>query len=392
MPEEQVGIKFVGDPSDAVNAAKKVQNETNKIGDEGEKVNSTFSSISSEVTQLRGKIGKIVVAVTAFGAAAYAALRPFREHVAEANKLSRALEISSEKAQVLMIAERKSGLAAGSIRSAIEGLARSQAEGFFSKEMRTLGFTLEEIDKLKPDELFDALSQKLRGNRLPIRQMHAAMNVLGKDGAEVALLLSKNFEYFRDVAKESGKIVSEEAFEKLNKETNTLLARMEVLSNEVLKMVSPWESWAEAASAGIGLVNKGLQELGVLSKILKIVSPSLGATGLAISPVTGVLDKLSEDQERIDAAVNEEVKQQAIGADATSNLAVERARGGADWISQMSDRMKKGGQNISSLQRVGLAASGGESEAIRLQRRQLFKADSMDKLLFNQNKILNDKL
>ena len=76
---------------------------------------------------------------------------------------------------------------------------------------------------------------------------------------------------------------------------------------------------------------------------------------------------------------------------ATENLKEERAEGRM----AMLDFFKKSvdtGQNISSLQRVGLAASAGESESIRLQRRQLFKADSMDKLLFNQNKILNEKL
>jgi len=386
MAEQPVDIVFGGDPSGAVNAAKKVQAETNKIGDKAEVANKSFSEISSEVSQIRGKILKITLAVTGFAAAAYAAIKPFRDHVSEAEKLSRALEINYEKAQELIIAERESGLAIGSIRSAIEGLARAQAQGMISKDMQNLGFSLSEIANLRPDELFDALSQKLRDGGLSVRQLQAAINVLGSEGADVALKLSANFEHFRDIAKETGKVISEEAFEKLIKEKNNLIARMEVLSREVLKMVSPWQEWSEAAAAGIGLVNKGLQELGVFSRALKGIAP------LATLPVTTVLDKLVSKQDVIEAEVVEQAAQKDASLRASENLTTERGAGGMVMLDYLTSRMNNGNQNISTLQRVGLAATGGEAEGIRLQRRQLSRADSIDKILLKQNGILNEKL
>ncbi len=386
MPEQPVDLVFGGDPSGAVNAAKKVQDETNKIGDKAKVANESFLQISSELSQVRGKIGKITLAITAFAAAAYAAIKPFRDHVSEAEKLSRALEINYEKAQELMLAERKSGLASGAIRSAIEGLARAQAQGMISRDMQNLGFSLSEIAKLRPDELFDSLSKRFKEGALTTRQFQAAVNVLGQDGANVALKLAANFEHFRNVAKDTGKIVSEEAFEKLIKETDTLYARLEVLSRKVVSMVSPWESWAEAAAAGIGLVNKGLEELGVLSKVLKFVAPT------ATAPVTAVLDKLESKKDVIGQKVAEQVSQKEASRSAVENLTEERGEGSMAMLDYLTDRMNRGSQNIGTLQKVGLAATGGESEAIRLQRRQLSKADSIDKELIKQTNVLNDKL
>ena len=85
---------------------------------------------------------------------ALSGINAIRDHVDEAEKLSRALEVSYEKAQELTIAEREAGLAAGSIRSAIEGIAQAQAQGMISADMQNLGFNLSEIADLKPDLSF----------------------------------------------------------------------------------------------------------------------------------------------------------------------------------------------------------------------------------------------
>ena len=107
--------------------------------------------------------------------------------------------------------------------------------------------------------------------------------------------------------------------------------------------------------------------------------------------VQETMDAITGEQAKLQQDIKTQVEQKELSEASTENLKEERAEGRM----AMLDFFKKSvdtGQNISSLQRVGLAASAGESESIRLQRRQLFKADSMDKLLFNQNKILNEKL
>jgi len=387
MPEQPVDLVFGGDPSGAVNAAKKVQDETNKIGDKAKVANESFLQISSELSQVRGKIGKITLGITGFAAAAYAAIKPFRDHVSEAEKLSRALEINYEKAQELIIAERQSGLAIGAIRSAIEGLARAQAQGMISRDMQNLGFSLSEIASLRPDQLFDALSKKLRDGGLSVRQLQAAVNILGSQGADVALKLSANFEHFRDIAKDTGKIISEEAFEKLIKETNTLTASLEVMSRKLLSTITPWQSWSEAATASIETVNKSLSELGRFSTIMS--SFRLGGTGMGVQET---IDAMTGEQAKLQQDIKTQAEQEEISKASTENLAAERGAGAMVMLDYLTDRMNRGGQNISTLQKVGLAATGGESEAIRLQRRQLSKADSIDKQLVKQTNVLTDRL
>lgn len=387
MPEQPVDLVFGGDPSGAVNAAKKVQDETNKIGDKAKVANESFLQISSELSQVRGKIGKITLGITGFAAAAYAAIKPFRDHVSEAEKLSRALEINYEKAQELIIAERQSGLAIGAIRSAIEGLARAQAQGMISRDMQNLGFSLSEIATLRPDQLFDALSKKLRDGGLSVRQLQAAVNILGSQGADVALKLSANFEHFRDIAKDTGKIISEEAFEKLIKETNTLTASLEVMSRKLLSTITPWQSWSEAATASIETVNKSLSELGRFSTIMS--SFRLGGTGMGVQET---IDAMTGEQAKLQQDIKTQAEQEEISKASTANLATERGEGAMAMLDYLTERMNRGGQNISTLQKVGLAATGGESEAIRLQRRQLSKADSIDKQLVKQTNVLTDRL
>jgi len=387
MPEQPVDLVFGGDPSGAVNAAKKVQDETNKIGDKARVANESFLQISSELSQVRGKIGKITLGITGFAAAAFAAIKPFRDHVSEAEKLSRALEINYEKAQELIIAERQSGLAIGAIRSAIEGLARAQAQGMISRDMQNLGFSLSEIASLRPDQLFDALSKKLRDGGLRVRQLQAAVNILGSQGADVALKLSANFEHFRDIAKDTGKIISEEAFEKLIKETNTLTASLEVMSRKLLSTITPWQSWSEAATASIETVNKSLSELGRFSIIMS--SFRLGGTGMGVQET---IDAMTGEQAKLQQDIKTQAEQEEISKASTANLATERGEGAMAMLDYLTDRMNTGGQNISTLQKVGLASTGGESEAIRLQRRQLSKADSIDKQLVKQTNVLTDRL
>ena len=189
MAEQPVDLKFTADPSEAVDAAKKVQNEVNDVGESAEKSGKSFDKINNGLIQWSKNALKTLGAMVLIDKA----LKSTVGYVNEAEKLSRALEISYEKAQELTIAEREAGLAAGSISSAIEGIAQAQAQGMISADMQNLGFNLSEIADLKPDELFDSLSRRLSEGGLNARQFQAAVNVLGQDGADVALKLAGNF-------------------------------------------------------------------------------------------------------------------------------------------------------------------------------------------------------
>jgi hypothetical protein len=119
------------------------------------------------------------------------------------------------------------------------------------------------------------------------------------------------------------------------------------------------------------------------------------------SNIGGVLGGLSK-QEAIDfanaevqaarARITERVAQGNTSRAATENLTEEQAAGAKDFLDYLTGRMNNTGQNISSLQRVGLAATGGEAEAIKLQRRQLSVADNIVKQIIVQTKIIEEKI
>jgi len=384
MPEGEVGVKFVGDPSDAVNAAKKVQNETNKIGDEAEKTGSAFDGVNVMVSRLTKRIG--------LAAAAYKLLNKvfqsrgfIHNHVEDAKKLSKAIEVSLEKAQELTIAERETGLAMGAIRSAIEGIARAQAQGILSADMQNLGLSIEEIQKLRPDQLFDVISKRLNEGGINARQFRAAIAVLGQDGADVAIKLAGGFENFRELAKDSGRIIEESTFKVINNQGRRFIATVKVMAEEVIKAITPFETFGELAGKSLKFVNDQLELLRFgFSWVTNRVGAILdGATQAEATEIASIASLEGEKKVK---------KRTELLEDGGENLMGERLTGRGTMLDLLTQRMSRSGQNISSLQRVGLAASAGESESIRLQRRQLFKADSMDKLLFNQNKILNEKL
>jgi len=387
MANQGVEINFSGDPSDAVAAARKVQSETNEIGKEGEKSNTIFGKLSGSMVQLAKRASVAALAYIGLNKA-ISGIGAIRDHVNEAEKLSRAIEVSYEKAQELAIAEREAGLEAGAIQSAIEGIAEAQSQGMISEDMQNLGFNLSEISKLKPDELFDTLSKRLSEGGLNARQFRAAVNVLGNEGADVALKLAGNFEYFRDVAKESGEIISEEAFGKLIDETDLFSAQISVIGEDILKAVTPFETFGELASAALGKVNDTIEKL---SAGIRYVTGFYGGlmAGMTSEEAAefGAMEAVSgSDRARKRAA------QVSKSREGTESLSQERGAGAATMIDYLTGRMNKSSQSVSSLQRVGLAATGGEAEGIRLQRRQLFRADSIDKILLKQNGILNEKL
>jgi len=387
MAEQPVDLKFTADPSEAVDAAKKVQNETNKVGKEAEKNETIFGRLNGSMTKLAKRAGLAALAYIGLNKA-LSGINAIRDHVDEAEKLSRALEVSYEKAQELTIAEREAGLAAGAIRSAIEGIAQAQAQGMISADMQNLGFNLSEIADLKPDELFDSLSQRLKDGGLSARQFQAAVNVLGKDGADVALKLAGNFEHFRDVAKDSGQIISEEAFGKLINEADHFTAQITVIGEDILKAVTPFETFAEAASAALGFVNDKIEKLTAgIRYLVNFTGGMMGGLTADESAAFGATEAVSGAER-----ARERARQVNESRSATENLAAERGAGAMVMLDYLTDRMNRGGQNISTLQRVGLAATGGESEAIRLQRRQLSKADSIDKQLVKQTNVLTDRL
>ena len=108
--------------------------------------------------------------------------------------------------------------------------------------------------------------------------------------------------------------------------------------------------------------------------------------------VQETIDAMTGEQAKLQQDIKTQAEQEEISKASTENLAAERGAGVMVMLDYLTDRMNRGGQNISTLQKVGLAATGGESEAIRLQRRQLSKADSIDKQLVKQTNVLTDRL
>lgn len=384
---ESVDIKFTADPSDAVNAAKRVQQETNKIADSGDQVAQSTSKASVNMVGFAKNALKALGAINLLQKA-MAAVGYISKHVDEAEKLSRALEISYEKAQELSIAEREAGLAAGTVRRAIEGIAKAQAQGFLSKDLLNLGVSLDDIRSKKPDEIFDSIAKKFKEGGLSARQYDAALKIFGENGSALALKMAANFEYFREVARDSGEVISEETFGKLISETDRFSGQIKVIGEDVIKLITPFESFGEAAQSVLGGINSAIDS--IRSSLIFITSNIGGVLG-GLSKQEAI-DFANAEVQAARARITERVAQGNISRAATENLTEEQAAGATDFLDYLTGRMNNTGQNISSLQRVGLAATGGEAEAIKLQRRQLGVADNIVKELINQTSIIKTNL
>lgn len=387
MPSEQYDLIFTGDASDACNAAKCVTDETNKITDAGKSSTNQFEKLGASVKSLAGRLLKATVAAFALKKVADS-MTAFRDHVDEAEKLSRAIETSYENAQELAIAEREAGLAAGSIRSAIEGIAMAQAQGIVSPDLLNLGFTFKEIKEQKPDELFDTLSKRLGEGKLTAIQFEAAVNTLGQNGSEVALKLAGNFEDFREVAKDSGRIIKEETFAELISESDLFIAQIEEMGESIVKASTPFESFGELVVGVFRGINEQLENLiwGV-KYVVNFYGGLLGGLSKSEAAEFGIMEAFAGTEraktraERTNAARS-----------ATENLTEERAAGAVDFLDFLRGRADSSTSDISSLQRVGLAATGGEAEGIRLQRRQLTKADGILNQLIKQTNVIQTQL
>lgn len=378
-----VDVIFNGDPSQAVDAAKKVQAETNKIGKEGDKSSKSIDKMGGSMADFAMGTLK-AIGLMAVLKKALDGLGVINTHVKEAEKLSRALEISYEKAQELAIAEREAGLAAGTIREAIEGIATAQAQGFINRDLVNLGISLDDIRNKKPDEIFDAIAESFKEGGITARQYDAALNIMGKNASDLALKMAANFDYFREVAKNSGEVIREETFGELIKQQDVFGANIKVIGEDILRLVTPFETFGEAAQKVLGGVNSVIDS--IRSNLIFITSNIGGVLG-------GLSGKEAAEfaQSEVAAArarVQERATQTNVSRSATENLTQEQAEGSRDFFKFLSGRIANTGQNISSLQRVGLAATGGESEAIKLQKRQISVADNILQEMQEQTTII----
>ena len=393
MATEKVDFIFGGDPSSAVNAAKEVEKATNNIGKAGDDAGGRFQRIGDEIGNLRGKIKKAAVALAAFSASVYAILRPFKSHVDMARQLAKNLEISAEKAQELALAEKMAGLEAGTVRKAIERIAELQAQGMvggISNDFLRLGVSLEDIRTKKADQIFDKIADNAKDAELGLLQINAASKVLGSNGVPLIKSFSENFQFFRDEAKESGKIISDETFEKIIKSGSKMFATIEIFIERVLKKFGGFEGIGDLVATSFGNVTKAIEKLIFLRSYIparfKIGLETAGETMLgAKGPIDP--EKLKEAQQAGDLAAggfSEAAERRAneyVAALAQFGLTEEKAAGAAPLIEGFKKRTVERSQNIDALQRVGLAQTAGASESLKIQRAMLGRQTRMVDLL-----------
>lgn len=388
MATEKVDVIFGGDPSDAVNAAKQVEKATNDVGKAGNVAGEGFLRIGSEIAQMKGKLKGAAVALAAFTATVYAVLRPFKSHVSMSKELAENLEISAEKAQELALAEKMAGLEAGTVRDAIESIAELQAQGMvggISNDFLRLGVSLEDIRTKKPDEIFDKIADNAKDAELGLLQINAATKVLGSNGVPLIKSFSENFQFFRDEAKESGKIISDETFEKIIKSGSKMFATIEIFIERVLKKFGGFESVGD-----------------LIAKSFERVSKTISNSIFAFSRLTGQIKAWVRtplgDKEAMDDALlqndisaskradrfDEDVEarsRELVNALGQFGLTEEKAAGAAPLLEGFKKRTVERSQNIDALQRVGLAQTAGASESLKIQRAMLGRQTRMVDLL-----------
>lgn len=377
-----VDIEVNTDPSDTIAALKKVVESLNSVTETNKGIAESIKQVTQESeksekaqkkaglaarawkSSMDGLVKVAKTGVATLGAALAKSAFDTYQHIRAADALSKALEVTTQRAQSLAIAEKEAGLSKGSVQSAIESLA--VAQGRQADELRRMGFSFDEIRSTNAVELFDQLAERIHNGSIGAIYLSDAITVLGGD-TELVKALTGEFSELEKQAIESGRVIEDDVFEKaVNGSRNLSEAIKDLSSNVTENLVAAFEYFDQ-------VVNNG-----VMRQLVKVIDYVQGAIVHIVSLVGGISGGLSfgeAAQFAEDEAVNFlrdtlKARQERIkGKDSrSSDIALSRQLGEADRLAQLSVQLGAKPQ-VDSLARVGLFAGEGQREGLQIQRR-----------------------
>lgn len=375
-----VDIDIAVDPSDGVRALKQVADQQNRIAN----ADKTSLVASERLLKVRQTISRVTTAGLVFLAGKVVA--DTLAHVKATEALARSLDVTRQKAQELALAEKEAGLSEGSIKDAIISIA--EAQGRNADELKRLGFSYQEIRQASPVDLFEQLSEKLKQGEVSATEFADALTVTGEN-RDVVRALTGDFSDLQAQVRESGKIIEEEAFDKMiDGSRNLTEAIKDLASNVTENLVSAFEYFGNVAGGVFNQLAEGIDLIqGAIVFLTNLGGGLLGGMSFKEAEQFAIgegREFLNKQRERRESRITNRDNR-------ISETELSKREGEAAEIRSLAVQLGAKPQ-VDSLARVGLFAGRGQNEAVALQRKAAKLLVSIDRTAKQQNQTLEEKL
>lgn len=214
--------------------------------------------------------------------------------VEELSKLRYIADLSNVSMETLEMAIRRAGMA---FVDAEQGSKQA------SESFQRLGFGIEELKGMQPDELFFAIAQEIGKIPDPVHRSAAAVEFFGKSGTEILPMLGEDMEALAKEAKSLGIIFTEDMAKAAEewKDANTrldaaLMGVKLVIAKEVIPILMPL---AEGIKDNIKAFGDWMQEMGGIDEIKEKVKFAINELITQIDLNTGMITALKVAWENI---------------------------------------------------------------------------------------------
>lgn len=205
---------------DAPEAWKKIAAETEKAAKATEGIGDGAKKAGDSMLSLGG-IAKAAGGVLA-GAFAVDAIVSMAKEVIDLGgdiaDLSARTGIGTDAIQELKYAAEQTGASLDTVTGAIEQMGNRLTEGGGGtlQAVKALGLSFDDLQKMRPEDAFTAISDAIKEIPDPMRQTQLAMELFGKSGTELLPAIKSGMSDLRQQAQDLGQVLSEDAVQGLD--------------------------------------------------------------------------------------------------------------------------------------------------------------------------------
>lgn len=355
-----VTIDIESDASEGVQAMQKVVDKEN----ESLKNNKRLLLVQSALLTAKKAvlaIGSGLAAVTAISAIKDRVTAIVEETMAYRD-LGQELRITTARARNYAEAERRSGLADGSVANGIVAVA--QAQGRNAAELKRLGFTYEQIRQMSPADIFDTLAKRMAEGSVTGRDLADVMTVLGGN-QELVSALSGEFSVLNEQITNANLGLTNDTVEKLYGGFTNLVEAARDLGTEVAQTVTP------AFNGLVGALSTVLDVAGQAIDGFRVTGDTLVSAAVSIfsgNSLSETFEFMEQEQKLMMERIESERKRRVEAANSrTPAVQFARNAGAISELDQFGARLGRS-QQTGGLARVGLFGTSAQAESARLAR------------------------
>jgi len=198
------------------------------------------AAVSRSVSGVMGGLGLPIGGAAVAAVAAYQ-IKSVMDYAGRISDLSKQLSIGAEALQAWDYAAKQSGADISNVTTAIRELQLSQVAAIQgNKEEQAafarLGVSIEDLRRMRPEELFNAVAASVGKMPSSARQTADVIRTLGRSADQLLPAFKNGFAAAAQAAKDAGAVMDSE-----------LISRLDALGDR-------WASWASKLKVGLGLV------------------------------------------------------------------------------------------------------------------------------------------